>query len=383
MRIDLAFPRMPPVIDGIGDHTARLAKQLAARGWKPRILTAQDDWTPVPGTSVRQAFHRETRRGVLPLVDAVRDAPPDWFLLQFEQFSYGRWGLNPFVPLVLHRIRQVAPETRRAVMFHEDYMRPSDLTSAMMSTWQQAQFWMIGQLADVAFFATQPRARRYADWFSDTPVHAVPVGSNIPDVQASRREARTHLSLDPEAFVIGMFGSAHASRLLAHVEAAASACARCDRDSRVVYAGPDGEAVEAALSGCGVPVRNAGTLPPEGVSRAFAAMDVHLAPFDRGVSMRRGSFLTGLQHGVATVTTRGPETGGVLARNRGEAFAAPPCDRRGRFARKVRALASRPRRRRAMGTAARRLYRKRFSWEVVADRVIQGLHAGAGRPSPA
>lgn len=379
MRIDIVFPRLPPVLDGIGDHTARLAQTLAAQACTPRVLTAQSEWRPLAGVAVEKAFHRDHRRGVLRLVDAVSEHPPDWLLLQFEQFSYGRWGLNPFLPLALYRIRRTAPRTRLAVLFHEDYMPATGPASAVMSAWQQPQFRALGHLADVAFFSTEQRAEAYAGSFAGTDVRHLPVGSNMPGVSAERPRQRSALGIDDATVVLGVFGSAHPSRLLSHVGAAVKACRAESTNVAVLYIGPDGDEVRSAL-GAEADVRDAGPLAPEEVSRHFCAMDVYLAPFRDGVSSRRGSFLTGLQHGVATATTRGPETGPALARQHETAFVAPPCDREDLFARQATRLATSSTLRSTLGQQGRALYDRRYAWPHIARRLLTALRRNARAP---
>jgi glycosyltransferase involved in cell wall biosynthesis len=379
MRLDLVFPKLPPALDGIGDHTAHLASALSARDCTVRVLTAQRDWAPLPNVEVERAFHTRTRRGILDLVDCVHTRSPDWLLVQFEQFSYGRWGLNPFLPLALHRLRSAATQT--AVMFHEDYMPATDLRSAVIGLWQKPQFWTLGRAADVAFFATEPRTRRYDSLFSDTSVHHLPVGSNIPDVGADRARERDRLNVDADDFVVGLFGSAHASRLLSYADAAVTACARDRPGTRVLYVGPDGPQVRTALT-ADVPVTDAGALPAEDVSRCFAAMDLYLAPFRKGVSTRRGSFLTGLQHGVATVTTQGRATGPLLSARHEEAFLAPDCSSRRAFVDAVRRLTLSPDARPALAQRGQAFYRQHFSWPTVAERLLRALNAPTHTPAP-
>lgn len=383
MRIDLISPVLPPTLDGIGDHTVHLAEALAAQGSTVRVLTAQRDWTSLSGVRVRRAFHRETRRGVLDLVDALRTDPPDWVLLQFEQFSYGRWGLNPFLPLALSRLRHAAPETQIAVMFHETYTPLSSVPFALMSLWQRPQFWALGRLADTAFFSTEPWAENYRSWFPDTDVRHLPVGSNIPTVDAKARRVREQLEIAPDAFVLGLFGSAHPSRLLGHVNDAVAACARAVSDGRLLYVGPDGDQVRAALTRDDLLV-DAGPLPAEDVSRCLAAMDLYLAPFEHGVSTRRGSFLAGLQHGLPTVSTRGSETGPQLRGRGGTAFELVPWSDRDAFVSRTVDLALAPRRRERMGRAARDVYTSTFDWPEIAQTLRRALEpVNAPRAIPA
>jgi glycosyltransferase involved in cell wall biosynthesis len=337
------------------------------------VLTAQEQWAPLRGVDVQRAFHLQRRRGILDLIDVYRSTPhPDWLLLQFEQFSYGRWGLNPLLPLAIQRIKRMAPEMKIAVMFHEDYMPARGIKSAIMSSWQQLQFRALGRLADVALFSTEPWAHAYARWFPHTAVHHLPVGSNIPRVEANRTHQRARLGTDPETVVIGLFGSAHPSRLLTHVEAAITRCLDQSLNVHLLYIGTDGQRVREVL-GPDAPVLDAGPLPADDVSRCFAAMDMYLAPFSTGVSARRGSFLVGLQQGIATITTSGPDTGPLLLSMCDNAFIASPCDEADRFAEiVVQLVQNRPRRKR-LAASGTEFFKERFAWSIVAKQFCNAL----------
>jgi glycosyltransferase involved in cell wall biosynthesis len=337
------------------------------------VLTAQEEWTPLRGVAVQRAFHLQQRRGILELIDVYRSRPhPDWLLLQFEQFSYGRWGLNPFLPLALRQIKRIAPATKIAVMFHEDYMPARSIRSAIMSSWQRVQFRMLGHLADAAFFSTEPWACTYAQWFPDTAVHHLPVGSNIPRVETDRTDERARLGIAPETVVIGLFGSAHPSRLLTHVEAALTQCLAQSLNVLLLYVGADGQRVREVL-GPDAPVLNAGPLPAEDVSRCFAAMDLYVSPFATGVSTRRGSFLVGLQHALPTVTTRGDQTGTLLADQHRQGFLAPERQKVERFTQAVISLVHSPDARHSLGRAGHTLYKNYFDWSILACQLLEHL----------
>lgn len=380
MQIDLVFPVLPPTLDGIGDHTARLAEALSGRA-SVRVLTAQSEPAAIPGATVETTFSCPPRRGVLALADAVQAAPPDWLFLQFNQFSYGRWGLNPFLPAVLYQIQRRCPGTRLAVLFHEDFLPATTWKNALMTTWQRAQFWALGRLADHVFFSIEPWVRQYKSWFPETPVHHLPVGSNIPRVNTDREAVRARLGIDDETFVIGVFGSLRASRLLPHIRAAADAVRDETGDLRLLYVGPDGGAFRREMGER--PVLNVGRLPARAVSRHVQAMDLYLAPFVDGASTRRGSFLVALQHGVPTIGTHGPLTDSMLHAHDDTAFVLAPADDPSAFGRAAAALYRDPARRSEMGKEAQRLFESHFGWDTIADRALRALTSSNHAPVPA
>ena len=371
----LVFPRLPPTPDGIGDYTACLAGALAEHS-RVKILTTQPTHTPIPGVAVRQAFALEPTRGVQGLLDAVAEDPPDWLVLQYNPFSYGRRGFNPHLPRVVRTLKQRHPALRLAVMVHEVAPPWLNARLVLMSTWQLAQLWRLSRAADVLFVAIEPWVASFRRWFGKTPVHHLPVGSNMPYRPVARAEARRRLGLGDPTFVVGVFGTAHPTRLLDFVRAAATALRRETDAMQVLYVGPDGAQMQQRLEG--FPVYDAGRVPPEDASRYFAAMDVCLAPFRRGVSTRRGSFMAALQQGVATVSTYGSHTDMILQRANGQAFLLAPDDDPNTFARYACALLHDPARRTRIAGRGQALYQAAFDWNVLAAQLVEALNDPVG-----
>jgi glycosyltransferase involved in cell wall biosynthesis len=372
MRVDLCFPVLPPVLDGIGDYTARLAAALAAEGISVRILTAQSEWTPIPGVQVVQAFRYPPRRGVWELVAAVSADPPDWLIVQFNQFSYGRWGLNPFLPMVLRRLRRLCSAMRVALMFHEDFVPPSTWKNRVFRCWQIPQFWALGRLAEVVAFSIQPWVERYRFWFSQAHVVHWPVGSNIPNVGLTRAAARNQLGIASETLVLGVFGTIGAGRLLDYIQAALVRLQQENLAFEVLYVGPHGARLRDHLPE-GIFVRDAGSLPAEAVSMHLAAMDLLLAPFIDGASTRRGSLIAGLAHGLAVVSTEGPSTDPMLRFVHGKALWLTPVGDRAAFAAAVLQLAQQSALRASLGEEASAFYAAHLDWSRLARRVLKTL----------
>lgn len=381
MRIDLVFPVLPPMLNGIGDHTALLATELGARH-RVRILTSQAACAPVPDATVEtvEIPGVSTARGgtasgaAVPLLEAVAVDPPDWLVVQYNPFSYGRRGLNGRLPRALLRLRAARTPTRIAVMVHEPFVPVDGWKNAMMTTWQRAQFALLGHAADLMLFSIEPWARRFSGWFPSTPVRHLPVGSNIPRAaDGSAERTRRRLGLGQDELVVGLFGSAHPSRLLSFARAAVEALAHAGHAPRVLYVGPHGDKVREAIGA--PPIVDAGPLAAAAVSHHFGVMDLYLAPFQKGVSTRRGSFMTGLQHGVATVSTYGKHTDPTLLRHNGSAFLLAPDHDPGPFRGYVMELARAPRLRQRIGQAGREHFEHTYAW----PRLAAGLEEAMAR----
>ena len=371
MKIHIIAAALPPQLDGIGDYTAHLAAELA-QSVDVKVLTVQGhSHAPIPGVTIEPAFDVENTKSVWEIVRRIDADPPDWALLQYQPFSYGRWGLNLHLPRVMQQIRRQNPKTRFALMVHEAFVPVDCWQNAVMTTWQRWQLWMLGRTADVVFFSIDAWAEKFAPWFPGTPVLPLPVGSNIPLIPITRTEARARLGIADATLVLGLFGTAHNSRLLGPIRRAAEAVRDAGRDVQVLYLGPQVQAIHEALGD--VPIIADGALPPDEVSRRFAAMDVYFAAYTDGISTRRGALMAGLQHGAAIVGTRGALTDGILNAWDGRAFLLADVTAPGELDAQALRLIHDAALRQRLGEEARQLYQTQFAWDKIAARLLQAL----------
>jgi len=369
MNIQIVSASLPPEHDGIADYTAQLAAELATRV-RVKVLTAKGlEPTLIPGTVIEQFFSIADTRSTRNLTHVIGLDKPDWLLLQYNPFCYGRWGLNLSLPLAIREIKMRWPEVGIAVMVHEPFVPVTSWQFALMTIWQRWQLWMLGRSADVMFLSIETWARKFQRWFPNRPVRHLPVGSAIPREPLSRGEARQLLGIKDCTLVIGVFGTAHSSHLLDYVGGAVNEVTKRFADVLILYIGPHGTQVQAAMPT--VTLVDAGYLAPADVSRHFAAMDIYLAPFLDGVSTRRTSFMVGLQHGIPTVSTVGFLTDEVLLKEQDKAFLLAPVGTPGAFTAQVLRLAQDAELRTHLGEAGKHLYDSTFSWDHIADRLLQ------------
>ena len=371
MRIHLIAPALPPALDGIGDYSARLAAELARSERVKLIAPVADEIRPVANVEIEQAFSLRRRRSVAGIGDVIAADKPEWVVLQFNQFSYGRWGFNPFLPFAL----RWRPGTRLAVMFHEDFVPPTNWKFRVMRLWQRRQFQSLGRAADLVLFSIDSWVRSYASWFLGKPVVHLPVGSNIDEVTLTREAARKELGLRNGRLVFGLFGSGHGAAMLGRVRLVATRARQAGLDAVLLYIGTNGSAVRQAVTD--IEVRDQGPLPSEEVSRRLRCVDVFLTPFIDGVSTRRGSMMAGLQHGLATVGTDGPLTDQILRRHDGTALVLTPVASAEAWAEQAMRLAGDAPLRQRLGRAARELYRREFDWPVISRHLLDALRAAA------
>jgi glycosyltransferase involved in cell wall biosynthesis len=108
------------------------------------------------------------------------------------------------------------------------------------------------------------------------------------------------------------------------------------------------------------------------------AIDIYMSPFFDGVSTRRGSFFAGIQHGLATITTRSYHSDQEMLVHAGKAFLAPETSDEAGFVSAVEKLAKDADLRRSIGKAAKICFDENYSLPVLAERwrnVLSPLYA--------
>ena len=371
VRLHIIAPALPPRMDGIGDYTACLAAELKdSVDLKIWIRTGEVSAT-LPNVAVEEGFAFDDRSSVSRMLDKIEAERPDWVLLQYNPFSYGRLGLNLHLPRAIARMKRRHPEIRFALMVHEPFVPLTSWKFGVMSVWQRWQLRSLGRSADLIFFSIDSWVHRFQRWFPGKPVFHLPVGSNIPRVPITRAEARARLGITEGTTVLGVFGTFGGTRLLEEIKAAVHSVAGTGRDCMLVYIGPHGKLVREAIGD--LPALTEGPLPADEVSRRLAAVDIFLSPFIDGVSTRRGSMMAALQHGLAVVGTRGPLTDRILQQQDQHAMLLAGVGDAEGFAEYASELQRDVELRECLGTRAHKLYEAEFSWKKVVARLLQGL----------
>lgn len=288
-----------------------------------------------------------------------------WILLEYQPFSYGRWGFAPGLVEAALRVRRHGG-TRLALMVHEAWVPMLDWRSTLMGLWQRAQLRALVGLADCVMTSTQALARTLGD-----AVH-MPIPTNIVPVDSSTGDARVRLGLD-DRLTVTLFGRDHESRALGHAHQAIAALARARGADRLTVLNLGADA-PVPMVPPGAEVRSPGVLAADELSLHLYASDLVLLPFTDGVSTRRSTLMAALAHGRPILGLRGHNTDSVLARA-SDALILTPAGDAGAFARAAAALADDPARRQAIAAAGRRLYEERFDWPVFVRRLTALLDA--------
>jgi glycosyltransferase involved in cell wall biosynthesis len=238
--------------------------------------------------------------------------------------------------------------------------------------WQRVQLNAISALADSVYGSIEAITSQLAALRPRRPVTHLPVGSNLPDRRERRAYARETLRLEAGELVIATFGTGHADRLPGHIAAGVNAVAAV---APVTLLNLGANAPEIPQLDTRVRTVHPGAEPLQRVAERLASADLFMCAWRDGVSTKRGSLMAGLQHALPVLGTCGPNTD-TLLRDSVDALQLVSVTDRPQFAMAASALAVDPPAREALGRAGRALYELRFSWDVIAARILSDLERG-------
>ena len=373
-----------PQLGGVADFTRAIADALAVSGQRVHV------WSPRPASGNGPATIHELESGyrwsaLRGLDRAIDDCPGHRRLfVQWVPHGYGYKSLN--VPFCLWVRRRAALGDDVHLMVHEPFL-PFDRSRIRQSAGALVHRAMLRLLLGAArrvWVSTPsflPDVRRFAPT-SLPPPRWLPVPSAIPPRHEVTAVARLRSRLAGGAPVIGHFGTCHALvapmllRVFAHV-------ARERPDVRLILAGRDTEAFARRLIAEGhVPaaaIVASGERQADDLSLYLQCCDVFVQPYHDGVSARRTTLVTLLQHARAIVASSGPRSEERWRHD--EALVVTPGDDAAAMAAAAVALLERPADRERLGERAAALYRSTFDVSHAVAALLEGaaVPSGAGR----
>ncbi len=377
MRVVSVCPSYPPqaMTCGVGDYTRCLADELARQGVELLVLCSAAYRGPTDGpVRVLPVFPAWAFRDALRLALSPAIPKGDILHLQYTPELYGRRAAVALVPLLV-RCSRVAPAT--VVTFH---------TLTGPAPWSRLAALLLLAAATRSISANEEvtaMVRRRAPRLAGRLVE-IPIGANIPAPlpEAMDREAgRRLLGLPKGDPLLAHFGLVYPGKGLETLLAALAALRQSEPRARLAIVGdtppqclPYRRTLEALAARLGVApaVIFTGRRPAEEVSAVLQAADLFVVPYDDGASIRRGSLLAGLAHGLPVVSTTPTVPSAYLAD--GDTVALVPPRDAAALAARLSALLLRSDEAARLGRAARRLA-ERFRWPVIA-RDTRALYAG-------
>ena len=372
MKICLLTPALPPKMDGIGDYTARLAVTLSSDHTVSILYCDQNACpTPIENIPISKGYVFENPKSVLNVGTLAKEFSPDWLIVQYNPFSYGRRGFNPYLPAMVKNIQKQG--IRVGVMVHEPYVPVLDWKNAVMTTYQRWQLRGMVKQADAVFVSGEAWKSYIQNWTNGKTITHLPVGSNIPFHVVDRLEAREWSGIGQNTFTVGLFGSNHISLQNSFTVNAVKRMLEKGMPVQVVYIGAHGKDLKAQFQE--IPFLDLGKLDADMVSTGLACMDMFATSFIDGISTRRTTVMAALEHGIPILGTKGHHTDSIFIQENNHSLILADAHNSAEFAEKALMIAESDKIRSTIGPNGSALFQKNFQPCALKSILISGLEA--------
>jgi len=362
------------MVGGMGDYTRELARSLANFGHRVSVLTS------VLGQERGESFAlypRVSKWGFSSWKTAItllKEVEPQILHLQYQAAAY---GMHPAINLLPWRLRLIRYRPFLLVTFHDlrvPYLFPKA---------GPVRRWAIAALAKgcdgviVTNVGDEAEARGYG-----LEPYLIPIGSNItPRLPKGydRKEWRARWGVKEET-LLSYFGLLHESKGVETLFRALARLAKGGKRVKLLMVGGKigasdptttdyADRMEALARDLGLGDRLlwTGYLEDEEVSANLLASDICVLPYKDGVSLRRGSLMAALAHGLPIISTRPAIQVKELIEEENIVLVLP--DDVEALATRIQELAASPGLRRRLEQGAKRLS-EAFSWERIAKETV-------------
>ena len=320
MRILFVTGEYPAMQGGVGDYTRRLGQALGELGADTHVLTHADaggDHLRVPASPYEPTVYPELSRHGWNLWhhtrSAINEVEPDVVHIQYQSAAY---GLHPAVNLLPARLRLVKNRPLVLVTFHDlkfPYLFPKAGPLRRHSVLRLARD------ADASVVTNPADWDRLRNAGLVDKLRAIPIGSNIrceAPRDYDRAAQRRRWGINPDEWLLAYFGFLNENkggeilvRTLAELANRRMPAKLLMVGGKVGSSDPTNlaylEKVERLIGEQGVAdrVQWTGFTSSEEVSANLMAADCAVLPYREGASLRHGSLMAALAHGLPIVST--------------------------------------------------------------------------------
>jgi glycosyltransferase involved in cell wall biosynthesis len=384
MHIAILIPELPPKVNGIGDYTFFLSQALANQfNCKITLLTSEGNFQCPQGCQLEKGVFVPGSALLETLPKAMSRLQADWFVIQYNPFLYAHRGFNPWFIGAVAKVRAQQPHLRMAVMAHELFMTAENFKYAVMGTFHRIQLWGLLRSIDLAFSSIDAWAAELRHWLPNKPVFSLPVGSNVPvaPMTANALSAlRQQLGIDPDAQVLGAFGSYHVGRMPERVVRTLEVLHERNIKVHLLFIGSGGEHLRKICPDHLHPMlTTTGALGCEAVSHHLQLVDVLISPFLDGISTRRSSAISCLAHGLPLLTTSGRLSDALWLEAFGDYLI--PVENEDAYFASAQQLCLHAENQANLAQKSKFLYQSQFTWERIAGRFLDAFEKVERTPS--
>ena len=326
-----------PEKDGVAHYVLRLREALTERGVSSVVLTTRE--------AAREAHDGEVRGVVdgwgptdLPaLVRGVKEAVREGAELVHVQHAAGTYGFKRAVFFLPPLLRAVGVRVPIVTTVHEYAWWeweppgvPPALVEAVKTWGQRRGFWdredgFLLTGSDGLITTNSPAENAIKERLPHLAarLRRIPLVANVDVVpvrgEEARREARSRFGWPPDAEVVTYFGFLHPVKGIENLLKAHARVAKERQRARLLLIGgaeslalPGEEASSyrdelrtlVGKLGLSDKVAMTGYVPEDQASRLLSGSDIGVLPFNQGVTLKSGTLLALLGHGLPTVLTR-------------------------------------------------------------------------------
>jgi glycosyltransferase involved in cell wall biosynthesis len=391
MRVLQVVGRFAPGHCGVAHYADRLCRELARVGVTATVACGSSSPAPERLALVVRGFP-ESPRGLVELVRAAWAWNADWLHLQFAPGTFDRQRIVTLLPFVK---RLVPGAPRVATTLHEyggwpieapTGLRPIVARAVRIAErhgWLDRESLALLSLSDLPIVTNPDHATTI--WTRSEVlgrrITVVPIGANVATSDGgdpTRDEARRWLGMRERCLALIYFGFVHPVKgVETLIRAMRLVRARLPNVVLWIVGGIESlalrgaeaagyeRAVRALLVAEGVAdvVELTGYRPDAEVAQRLAAADLAVLPFNHGATLKSGTLITCLSHGLPTIATLGGSLGPL--RHGEHVWLVPPRDPAA-LAMAIVSLATDSEQRRRLAASALEAA-SHFSWEAIAE----------------
>jgi glycosyltransferase involved in cell wall biosynthesis len=311
MRVGLVSAEYPPAIGGVGDHTARLARELAREGHAVEVLTSRTAREVADESKALRRVWRWDHRIWWQMPRIARELGWEVLHIQYQPAAYALHGAINVLPWVVRALRGPAVVTT----FHDlrvPYLFPK------AGRLRRAAVAALAKGSDAVICVADSDLEQLRVWRASRPpdtTRHVPLGDQLdeqPPPEFSRAGWRRRIGVPAAVPLVGHFGLINQSKGVlqlvgavaklpdAHLVLVGEALGASDPTNAAYLAGVRSEVERLGL---GSRVHWTGYVSPTELAGWLATVDVVALPFLDGATLRRTSLVTAWRRGVPVVTT--------------------------------------------------------------------------------
>lgn len=343
MKVLFVTGEYPPLQGGVGDYTAALAYHLARLGVEVTVLTSSaaakqigwgervqermeaDDTSAYSSVSVRSipAVEHWNTRSWRTVAAAVRRTGAQVVHIQYQTGAFEMHPAINLLPLWLRlwqgQLRRSHPVERIACVstFH-DLRKPYLFPKA--GPVRSLANRMLARSSDATILTNDEDYRQATKYQPNS--YLIPIGSNIPETPPpgfDRDAWRKRMGLSPNDLLLAYFGFINNTKGVDTLLQAMEGLLQQERRIKLLIVGgttdssnpvnrEEEKAIRAMADRAGLRgnILWTGFAGPAECSAHLLCADIAALPFKDGVSMRRGTLMAVLTHGLPLVTTYPP-----------------------------------------------------------------------------